>query len=154
MLDVRRRTAPPQDTSLGAADFLPYTAWSDSEHLRHRLELPRIALKLMKEASGPVSVRYLAGRALALKGCPLTHAGSDEADPPEPVVHADAMEQARAGEVRDVEWVAASAAGHQHRTGKEARAERVGRDARPEVEDALTSSPGENNLGGTVTIQG
>jgi hypothetical protein len=33
-------------------------------------QLPRIALELMKEADGPVSVRYLAGRALALKGCP------------------------------------------------------------------------------------
>lgn len=33
-------------------------------------ELPRIALELMKEADGPVSVRYLAARALVLKGCP------------------------------------------------------------------------------------
>lgn len=32
-------------------------------------ELPRIALQLMKEAGGPVSVRYLAGQALARKGC-------------------------------------------------------------------------------------
>lgn len=32
-------------------------------------ELPRIALQLMKEAGGPVSVRYLAGQALTRKGC-------------------------------------------------------------------------------------
>ena len=38
-------------------------------------ELPRIALKLMKEANGSVSVRYLAGRALALKGCPYPTPG-------------------------------------------------------------------------------
>lgn len=38
-------------------------------------ELPRIALALMKEAGGPVSVRYLAGRALALKGCPYPTPG-------------------------------------------------------------------------------
>lgn len=38
-------------------------------------ELPRIALELMKEAGGPVSVRYLAGRALALKGCPYPAPG-------------------------------------------------------------------------------
>ena len=38
-------------------------------------ELPRIALQLMKEADGPVSVRYLAGRALALKGCPYPGPG-------------------------------------------------------------------------------
>lgn len=33
-------------------------------------ELPRIALGLMREESHPVSVRYLAARALAMKGCP------------------------------------------------------------------------------------
>lgn len=38
-------------------------------------ELPRIALALMKEAGGPVSVRYLAGRALAQKGCPYPTPG-------------------------------------------------------------------------------
>src|SRR5579863_2409375 len=50
-------------------------------------ELPRIAPKLMKEADGAVSVRYLAARALALKGCPY----------PTPVVNADHVGQARAG---------------------------------------------------------
>ena len=38
-------------------------------------ELPRIALRLMREADGPVSVRSLAGRALALKGCPYPGPG-------------------------------------------------------------------------------
>jgi hypothetical protein len=33
-------------------------------------ELPRIGMKLLREADGPVSVRYLAIRALTIKGCP------------------------------------------------------------------------------------
>lgn len=38
-------------------------------------ELPRIALELMKEAGGPVPVRWLAARALAAKGCPYPTPG-------------------------------------------------------------------------------
>lgn len=37
--------------------------------------LPRDAVQVMKEADGPVSARYLAGRALALKGCPYPGPG-------------------------------------------------------------------------------
>ena len=71
-------------------------------------ELPRIALKLMKEAEragiGALACRPRAGA----QGVPLPTAWGDEADPAEPVVNADAVGQARAGgEVRDLERVAA-----------------------------------------------
>jgi hypothetical protein len=47
--------------------FLPPKRWANPYFKPG--ELPRIALRLMREANAPVSVRWLAGRALALKGC-------------------------------------------------------------------------------------
>jgi hypothetical protein len=38
-------------------------------------ELPRIALQLMREADGYVTVRWLAAHALAMKGCPYPTPG-------------------------------------------------------------------------------
>src|SRR5579863_1495479 len=60
------------------------------------------------------------------QGMPLPDARGDEADPPEPVVHADATGQARAGgEVGDLERVAASAEKRGRASGNQ-RALRVG----------------------------
>jgi hypothetical protein len=64
-------------------------------------ELPRIAMDILRKEKVPVSVRYLAGRALAMKGCPYPTPGVDDADQTAPVVHADGVGQARdRGEVR------------------------------------------------------
>jgi hypothetical protein len=38
-------------------------------------ELPRIAMDILRKEKAPVSVRYLAGRALAMKGCPYPTPG-------------------------------------------------------------------------------
>jgi hypothetical protein len=60
-------------------------------------ELPRMAMQLLKDAGGPVSVSYLAVQALAMKGCIYPGPRHPQADPHPLVTHRHGVEQARAG---------------------------------------------------------